>query len=259
VRLEQKFQHNGLQVVVEINRIELTPENPVYPGDTHFHTEGLRNDHIVATSLYVVESKNVTQARVAFQHEDEVHTDELQYEVPDALSTILDVENWEDFGELPPRALHTFGSVGTTEGHLLSWPNTYRSKRESFHLSDASQPGNMTLVKLRLVDPHYRVCSTRNVPPQKHDWWAAAVEQASDLDKRLPRELVLSVMKQADWWPMSEVEARRLREEFHGDHERARKAIDDCVGHHVVIFLPYDVWRATDATDATCGAGYESP
>jgi hypothetical protein len=99
----------------------------------------------------------------------------------------------------------------------------------------------MTLVKLRLVDPHYRVCSARNVPPQQHDWWAAAAQQASDLDKCLPRELVLSVMKQADWWPMSEVEARRLREEFHGDHERARKAIDDCVGHHVVIFLPYSV------------------
>ncbi|KAJ6013069.1 hypothetical protein N7522_003424 [Penicillium canescens] len=259
VRLEQKFQHDGLQVVVEINRIELTPENPVYPGDTHFHTEGLRNDHIVATSLYVVESKNVTQARVAFEHEDKVHAGELECEVPDALSTVLDVDHWEIYEERPPRALHTFGSVGTTEGHLLSWPNTYRSKQESFRLKDASQPGNLTLVKLRLVDPHYRVCSTRNVPPQQHDWWAAAAQQASDLDKRLPRELVLSIMKQADWWPMSEVEARHLREEFHGDHERARKAIDDCVGHHVVIFLPYDVWRATDATDATCGAGYESP
>ncbi|OGE54448.1 hypothetical protein PENARI_c006G09900 [Penicillium arizonense] len=238
VRLEQKFQHNGLQVVVEINRIELTSENPVYPGDTHFHTEGLRNDHIVATSLYVVECKNVTQARVAFEHEDEVHTDELECEVPDALAAILDVEKLEDFEELPPRALHTFGSVGTTEGHLLSWPNTYRSKQESFRLRDASQPGNMTIVKLRLVDPHYRVCSTRNVPPQQHDWWAAAAEQASDLDKRLPRELVLSVMEQADWWPMSEIEARGLREEFHGDHERARKAIDNCVGHNSVLDVP---------------------
>ncbi|CAI7583185.1 unnamed protein product [Penicillium glandicola] len=231
--------------------------NPVYPGDTHFHTEGLRNDHIVATSIYVVEAKNVTQARVAFEHEDKIHAGELECEVPDALSTVLDVDHWEIFEERPPRALHTFGSVQITEGRLLSWPNTYRSKQESFRLRDHSQPGNMTLIKLRLVDPHYRVCSTRNVPPQQHDWWAAAARQAANLDKRLPRELVLSVMEQADW-SMSVVEARRLREEFHGDHERSRKVIDECVGHHVVTFLPYDGRVATDATEAT-GAGYESP
>jgi hypothetical protein len=50
-----------------------------------------------------------------------------------------------------------------------------------------------------------------HVPPQQHAWWAAAAQQASGLDKRLPRELVLSVMKQADEWPVSEAEARRLR------------------------------------------------
>ncbi|KAJ6128013.1 hypothetical protein N7471_009230 [Penicillium samsonianum] len=259
VRLEQNFQQDGLQVVVEITRIELTPENPVYSGDTHFHTEGLRNDHIVATSLYVVEAKNVTQARVAFEHEDKVHAGELECKVPEALSTVLDVDHWEIFEERPPRALHTFGSVRITEGHLLSWPNTYRSKQESFRLRDPSQPGNMTLVKLRLVDPHYRVCSTRNVPPQQHDWWAAAARRAANLDNRLPGELVLSVMEQADWWPMSAVEARRLREEFHDHHERARKAIEECVGHHVVLFLPYTEGAAGDATEATAGAGYESP
>jgi hypothetical protein len=255
VRLEEKFHRDGLQVVVEITRIELTPENPVYPRDTHFHTEGLRNDHIVATSLYVVESKNVTQARIAFEHEDKVHAGELECEVADALSKVLDVDCWEPREEEPPRALHTFGSVGTMEGHLLSWPNTYRSKQESFRLKDACQPGNLTLVKLRLVDPHYRVCSTRNVPPQQHAWWAAAAEQASGLDKRLPRELVLSVMEQADWWPMSEAEARQLREELHSDHERVREVINGCMGHHVTCFLPYDEINASEST----GGIRESP
>jgi hypothetical protein len=225
---------------VEITRIELTPENPVYSGESHFHIEGLRNDHIVATSLYAVECKNVTQARVPFQHEDQVDTDELQCEVPEALSLVLDIGAWPNYEE-PLHALHTFGSVRTTEGHLLTWPNTDRSKLESFQLRDASQPGHMTLVKIRLVDPHYRVCSTRNVPPQQHEWWAAAAEQASDLDKRLPRELVLSVMDQTDCWPISELEARRLREEFHSDHERARTAIDKCVGRNNALLLLQDV------------------
>ncbi|KAJ5501858.1 hypothetical protein N7463_004732 [Penicillium fimorum] len=196
----------------------------------------------------MVEAKNVTQARVAFDHEDEVHAGELECEVPQALSTVLDVDHWEIFQERPPRALHTFGSVQITEGHLLSWPNTYRSKQESSRLRDPSQPGNLTLVKLRLVDTYYCICSTRSVPPQQHDWWAAAALQATNLDNRLPRELVLSVMQHEDWWQMSAPEARYLREEFHGHHERARRAIDKCVGHHIVVFLPHTPGVSTDAT-----------
>lgn len=92
----------------------------------------------------------------------------------------------------------------------------------------------MTVVKLRLVDPHYRVCSTRNVPPQQHHWWAAAAEQALGMDTRLPLELVLMVMEHTDCWPMPNVEAQRLREEFHADRERARKAFDDRLGYTLV-------------------------
>ncbi|PYI05144.1 hypothetical protein BO78DRAFT_470851 [Aspergillus sclerotiicarbonarius CBS 121057] len=256
VRLQETFQQDGLQVVVEIARIELTPDNPTYSGDAHYRTEGLRNDRIAATSLYVVEAKNVTQARVAFEHEDKVHAGELECQVPDAIATILDVDEWEIFEERPPRALHAFGSIPITEGRLLSWPNTYRSKQESFGLVDSSQPGHLTLIKLRLVDPHYRICSTRNVPPQQHDWWAVAAREAANLDRRLPPELVLSVMEQAGWWPISAAEAQVLREELRRDHETTRNAIEDCVGHHVVIFLPYDQYMATDAT---AGTGYESP
>ncbi|KAJ5560642.1 hypothetical protein N7513_003041 [Penicillium frequentans] len=259
VRLEQAFEKDGLQVVVEIKRIELTPENPVYSGDPHFHTEGLRNEHIVASSIYTVETKNVTQPRLAFEHEDKIHATELECKVPEALATVLDVDDWQMYEERPPRALHNFGSIPIVEGRLLSWPNTYRSKQEPFRLKDPSQPGNMTLITLRLVDPHYRICSTQNVPPQQHDWWAATARQAANLDSRLPPELANSVMDQTDWFPMFLVEARRLRERFHDDHERVRKTIDECVGHHVVIILPYDHQMARDATDALAGAGYESP
>ena len=33
---------------------------------------------------------------------------------------------------------------------------------------------------LWLVDPNYRICSTRNVPPQRSDWWA----EARDVDEK---------------------------------------------------------------------------
>jgi hypothetical protein len=258
VRLQETFRRDGLQVVIEISRIELTPEKPTYSGDTYFQTEGLRNDRIAATSLFVVEAQNVTPPRIAFEHEDKIHAIEFECKVPDTMATVLDVEKFELWEEKAPQALHTFGSIPLPEGRLLSWPNTFRSKRESFTLADPTQPGNLTVIKLRLVDPHYPICSTRNVPPQQHDWWATEAQQAAGLDKRLPSELVQLVMEQTDWWPISRADSGRLREELRRDHERKRKAVDECVGHHLVSYLPYDYHAARDATDSS-GVGYESP
>lgn len=228
VRLENKFRLDGLQVVVEISRIDLTPENPTYSGETHFHTEGLRNEHIVATTVYVVEADNVTQCRVSFQHEDKVHATELECIEPYALSEVLDLESWVTGEETLPRGVHTFGSVPAVEGNLLSWPNTFRSKQNEFGLVNPHQPGHLTIIKLRLVDPHYRICSTRNVPPQQHDWWAAAVRDAANIDSHLPPELVGLVMEQTGWWPMSTPEARTLREELRDDQKRARETAEEC-------------------------------
>ncbi|KAF3401652.1 hypothetical protein F1880_009974 [Penicillium rolfsii] len=229
VQLQEQFRKDGLQVVIEISRVELTPDKPNYAGDAHFHTEGLRNDRIAATSLFVVEAKNITTPRITFDHEDKIHAIEFECKVPDTMGKVLDVGPFKIFEEKAPEALHTFGSLPPQE-----------------------------VVKLRLVDPHYRVCSTRNVPAQQHDWWASEARQTAGLDKRLPAELVQLVMEQTDWWPISRKEAERMREELRRDHERKRKAVTDCVGHHLVSFLLYDIHQARDATDAS-GVGYESP
>jgi hypothetical protein len=258
VRLEETFRQDGLQVVVEISDIKLTPENSTYSGEAHFHIEGLRNDRIAATSLFVVEARNITQPRIAFEYEDKVRAQELECKIPDTLATVLDIPILDPSERRAPRALHTFGSIPLAKGRLLSWPNTYRSKQESFRLADPCQPGNLTLIKLRLVDPHYRICSTRNVPPQQHDWWAAAARKAAELDKRLPAELVQLVMEKTDWWPISRTEAERLRGECRRDHERKRMAIDECVGHHLVSYIHHDVYSMRSATINTEG-GYESP
>jgi hypothetical protein len=257
VCLQEQFRKDGLQVVIEVSRIELTPGKPTYSGDAHFCTEGLRNDRIAATSLVVVEAKNITPPRIAFEHEDKIHASEFECKIPNVMATVLDVEHFEPFEEKAPRALHTFGSIPLQEGRMLSWPATFRSKREPFGLADPTRPGNLTIVKIRLVDPHYRICSTRNVPPQQHDWWATEAGQAAGLDKSLPTELVQLVMKETDRWPISREVAERLREELRRDHERKRKAVDQCVGHHLVSYIPYDAAKARDATDSS-GVGYES-
>lgn len=60
----------------------------------------------------------------------------------------------------------------TPQGRLLAFPNTLQHKVEPFELVDKTRPGHRRFLVLWLVDPHYRICSTRNVPPQQESWWA---------------------------------------------------------------------------------------
>lgn len=40
-----------------------------------------------------------------------------------------------------------------------------------FRLEDPTKPGHRRFIALWLIDPHVRVVSTANVPPQQKDWW----------------------------------------------------------------------------------------
>lgn len=69
------------------------------------------------------------------------------------------------------RPFQNIGSVTTPQGRLLAFPNTLQHKVEPFELVDKTRPGHRRFLVLWLVDPHYRICSTRNVPPQQESWW----------------------------------------------------------------------------------------
>lgn len=99
-------------------------------------------------------------------------------------------------------------------------PNTLEFRREAVRLADATRPGRLRYLTLELVDPHYRVCSTRNVPPQRHDWWAEAALAKVDWTTRgVPAELVAEIASRLDEWPMGDEEAEALRAEFALDKE----------------------------------------
>lgn len=53
-----------------------------------------------------------------------------------------------------------------------------------FKLQDPTKPGHRRFIALWLVDPHQRIVSTANVPPQQLDWWAEAVFGANEQAKR---------------------------------------------------------------------------
>jgi hypothetical protein len=62
------------------------------------------------------------------------------------------------------------GTVTLPQGRLLAFPNVIEYRREPFRLKDAKRPGHHRVVTVMLVDPNYRICSTRNVPPQQANW-----------------------------------------------------------------------------------------
>jgi hypothetical protein len=64
--LQEAFRKQGLQVIVQLGSVELTPEDPSYPGND-WHVEGLLNEHIAATSIYYYDVDNVTEPRISFR------------------------------------------------------------------------------------------------------------------------------------------------------------------------------------------------
>lgn len=69
--LREKFEAQGLQIIVKMVSVELTPEKPEYPAGT-WHVEGLLNERICATALYYLDSENITESSLSFR----MHTSE---------------------------------------------------------------------------------------------------------------------------------------------------------------------------------------
>lgn len=57
---------SGLQIIVKLANIVLTPEKPEYPGGS-WHVEGQLNEHICATAIYYYDCLNVTDSHLGFR------------------------------------------------------------------------------------------------------------------------------------------------------------------------------------------------
>lgn len=66
IDLERKYKDSGLQVIVKLANIQLTPDKPAYDGGS-WHVEGKSNEHICATTIYYYDCENVTESSLAFR------------------------------------------------------------------------------------------------------------------------------------------------------------------------------------------------
>jgi hypothetical protein len=167
--LRQQFADTGLQIIVKMASIELTPEKPEFaPGG--WHVEGQMNEHIVGTALYYLDSENVTDTHLEFR----TLTSSDQY---DKYPVDQQCFNWMEsvfgtnLGSGSP-CLQNYGSVATPQGRLLAFPNIFHHRVSGFKLADPTKPGHRRFIALWLVDPLTRIISTANVPPQQAEWWA---------------------------------------------------------------------------------------
>jgi hypothetical protein len=205
INLRRDFAQEGLQVIVKLANIHLTPDKPTYDGGS-WHVEGLLNEHICATALYYYDSENVVDSFLAFRENvDSDYVEQLPYEQSryDHLEKLFDVR-W-----CGPAIQH-LGHVRTCQGRLLTFPNVLHHRVEPFSLADKSRSGHRKILALFLVDPYMRIPSTANVPPQQKEWWAEHVRAAS-VEAGLPIEVADHIIDDVDDFPIGLDEAKRLR------------------------------------------------
>jgi hypothetical protein len=207
INLVDKFRSSGLQIIFKLANIHLTPDKPTYEGGT-WHVEGALNEHICATALYYYDQQNVTDSELAFRQS--IGIQELMGKPPqnehDAVEMLYGVQNESS----PP--VQVLGAVKTSHQRMLVFPNVLHHRVSRFSLADKTQPGHRKILAMFLVDPHVRIISTANVPPQRLDWWADELRQLPWF-ARLPVELFDHIVSLVDD-PWSLDEAKGWREQL---------------------------------------------
>ncbi|TFK26792.1 hypothetical protein FA15DRAFT_679397 [Coprinopsis marcescibilis] len=211
--LKELYGTQGIQVIVKLANIELTPNNPEYPGGS-WHVEGKLNEHICATSIYYYSSQNITSSSLAFRQH-------ISPDDPSEISNAQDHHDWlsEVFGlEQHGPCVQNVGAIETKEGRLVTFPNILQHQVQPFKLLDPTKPGHRKILAFFLVDPSTRIISTANVPCQRLDWWKdATISEGAGLTSglfELPPELQHQVFEGVDGFPINPDDAMAIRLEF---------------------------------------------
>ncbi|NKX88149.1 DUF4246 domain-containing protein [Nocardia coubleae] len=146
-----------LQVIVKLANIHLTPDKPEYPGGS-WHVEAMLNERIVATAIYYWDSDNITESLLGFR----TAIDEPYYEQNDRTG-VREVYGLDDEDALNQE----LGSVRTTTGRCVAFPNIYQHRVAPFRLDDPTRNGHRKIVAFFLVDPSVTITSTADIPPQQ--------------------------------------------------------------------------------------------
>ncbi|KAJ2216507.1 hypothetical protein EV179_001302 [Coemansia sp. RSA 487] len=213
----------GLQVVVEMKNMHLTPENPEYKPFrwnrvNRWQNSGIPNDNIVATSIWYYDIDNMDISDIEFR--DPVG----EYKEIDYINDALDKKVFSYvYGESNDTSKgfgyeQVAGSTEIKSGRVVCFPNSYQHLRSSVKLADPSKPGHVKMLLFHFVHPGVRLPSTSIVAPQQQDWWIKDAFATSPL-KGLPQELCHMIQQKVNM-PMSLEKAREKYLDSGGLHLR---------------------------------------
>ena len=243
VNLRKEFWNIGLQLVLHIQEINLTPEDAVFKSE-QWHVQGQTNERICATAAFVYSATNLSPARpptISFRRRvniEEAIAAKGEVSSPPFLPEIYNARHGDP-------TVQTIGDVHLREGRVVVWPNVFQTRLNSFELDDLSQAGHCKILFLHLIDPNRRILSTSLVPCQRRDWWTDAVRFSCARMWRLPREVSDRICEQVDEYPIAMEEAERIREDF----VEERKAFIEKHTKALESFEEWDFWGEPGVED----------
>lgn len=230
--LQNTYNQNGLQIIVKLANIHLTPEKPSYDGGS-WHVEGQLNERICATSLYYYDCDNITDSYLRFRQQ--VDAISLMEFAPQG--------DYEDLAmmygvEQDGPGIQEVGQVLTREGRLIAFPNVFQHQVAPFKLADPTKPGHRKILALFLVDPNSPIISTGDVPPQQRHWWKDELSSAKKL-AGLPQELLDKVVTDVVDFPISIEEAKELREKLMVERGKMDETVNQAVQEEMFSFCEH--------------------
>lgn len=189
-----------LQVIVKLANIILTEENPKYEGGV-WHVEGMPYEHICASGIYYYESENIEDSYLEFRRA--INEEKIDYEQSDDIGVQwhYKIGDGEGLNE-------ELGSIRTTQGKSLIFPNYLQHKVGSFNLEKGCKEGKRKILVFFLIDPDKRIISTADVPIQQKEIKRKIL--AGMIGNRLPKDLINVIVKYMSG--MTSEEAKKYRE-----------------------------------------------
>ncbi|KAI4130906.1 MAG: hypothetical protein LQ338_001503 [Usnochroma carphineum] len=237
VDLKREFWNIGLQMVLQIRDINLSPSNPKYDGE-EWHVQGQTNERICATAMYIYSTSNVsttTPAAPTLSFRRRIFPEEAiaakgSITTPPFLPQIYGAKHGDPI-------IQKLGDVVLRENRVVVWPNVFQTKLNPFELDDKGKDGHLRVLTLHLIDPNRRIMSTAMVPCQRRDWWAEAVGRSYPRLYRLPTEVFDTIISMVDdeSYPISVEEGERIRKDFKDERDTFRRK-------HTEAMEGYEEW-----------------
>lgn len=132
--------------------------------------DGRLNEHIVASTMMYFDSENVTDESGSMSFNSQVKWNPDDPAMHAMVWTCKTAQGRHFRQGMMHDGVQKLPRIELPDGVLLSYSNALMYRVSGFDLADKAQAGRRRCIKLHLVDPNYRICSTRNVPPQQLEW-----------------------------------------------------------------------------------------